>query len=259
MKKNPSQKQDNIPGIYNYCDRWCERCEFTSRCANFEMQTNSSIEPEVRDMNNTAFWKSLSDLFNSLKIQLEEVAQHKDIDIFHGIGEDEISSKLNKRDAAKNHPCSIKARDYISLTNTWFEESNNIFIEKEDELKLKIELHIDEDNSLTESIHLKDRIEVIRWYQYQIYVKLSRALEGLFEDIINAEDEQPRDSDGSAKVALIGIDRSVEAWTTLHHLFPDREDDILDILLHLDRLEKSVENIFPNARSFVRPGFDSEF
>jgi predicted protein tyrosine phosphatase len=21
-----------IPGIYNYCDRWCERCPFTSRC-----------------------------------------------------------------------------------------------------------------------------------------------------------------------------------------------------------------------------------
>ena len=24
-----------IPGIYNYCDRWCERCSFTSRCLNF--------------------------------------------------------------------------------------------------------------------------------------------------------------------------------------------------------------------------------
>jgi hypothetical protein len=21
-----------IPGICNYCDRWCERCPFTSRC-----------------------------------------------------------------------------------------------------------------------------------------------------------------------------------------------------------------------------------
>ena len=23
-----------ISGIYNYCDRWCERCRFTSRCLN---------------------------------------------------------------------------------------------------------------------------------------------------------------------------------------------------------------------------------
>jgi len=26
-----------ISGIYNYCDRWCERCSFTSRCMNFAM------------------------------------------------------------------------------------------------------------------------------------------------------------------------------------------------------------------------------
>ena len=25
----------NIPGIYNYCDRWCERCSFTDKCSNY--------------------------------------------------------------------------------------------------------------------------------------------------------------------------------------------------------------------------------
>src|SRR5258706_3119195 len=24
-----------IPGIYNYCDRWCERCRFTDRCLQY--------------------------------------------------------------------------------------------------------------------------------------------------------------------------------------------------------------------------------
>ena len=28
---------DFIPGIYNYCDSWCERCLYTSRCMNFAM------------------------------------------------------------------------------------------------------------------------------------------------------------------------------------------------------------------------------
>lgn len=23
-----------IEGIYNYCDRWCEKCSFTARCLN---------------------------------------------------------------------------------------------------------------------------------------------------------------------------------------------------------------------------------
>ena len=26
-----------ILGIFNYCDRWCERCPFTSRCRSFSM------------------------------------------------------------------------------------------------------------------------------------------------------------------------------------------------------------------------------
>jgi len=26
-----------IPGIYNYCDRWCERCPLTARCLNYAM------------------------------------------------------------------------------------------------------------------------------------------------------------------------------------------------------------------------------
>ncbi|MBK9357090.1 MAG: hypothetical protein IPN08_06850 [Bacteroidales bacterium] len=26
------ETRDIISGIHNYCDRWCERCAFTSRC-----------------------------------------------------------------------------------------------------------------------------------------------------------------------------------------------------------------------------------
>ena len=35
--KKLAQNPDFISGIYNYCDRWCERCAFTSRCMNFAM------------------------------------------------------------------------------------------------------------------------------------------------------------------------------------------------------------------------------
>lgn len=68
--------------------------------------------------------------------------------------------------------------------------------------------------------------------------------------------EFPRDSDGSAKVALIAIDRSIAAWGVMRKHFPERENNMLDILVHLDRLRKGVEKTFPNARAFIRPGFD---
>jgi hypothetical protein len=55
--------------------------------------------------------------------------------------------------------------------------------------------------------HIADFTEVIQWYQFFIAVKPIRGLMSrIDEDDYLAEDDQ-RDSDGSIKVALIGIDR----------------------------------------------------
>jgi hypothetical protein len=43
-----------ISGIYNYCDRWCERCPQTSRCLNYAMGEEEFTDPEARDMRNKA-------------------------------------------------------------------------------------------------------------------------------------------------------------------------------------------------------------
>jgi hypothetical protein len=61
---------------------------------------------------------------------------------------------------------------------------------------------------------------------------------------------------GSAKVALLGIDRSIAAWAILRQGFPDQSDQLLEILVKLDRLRRTGEIKFPEARSFLRPGLD---
>ena len=48
-----------ITGVHNYCDRWCERCPFTQRCAvGIQGLTNAQ-----KDMDNEAFWRTLSQNF----------------------------------------------------------------------------------------------------------------------------------------------------------------------------------------------------
>ena len=66
----------------------------------------------------------------------------------------------------------------------------------------------------------------------------------------------PKDSDGSAKVALIGIDRSMAAWRMMQLSLPDRVESIVPLILQLERLRLRVEKSFPQARDFIRPGFD---
>ncbi len=67
----------------------------------------------------------------------------------------------------------------------------------------------------------------------------------------------PRDSDGSAKIALIAIDRSLAAWARLReHFAAEHGDTILALLVQLERLRRAAETKFPDAREFRRPGFD---
>jgi hypothetical protein len=57
--------------------------------------------------------------------------------------------------------------------------------------------------------------------------------------------------------AIIGIERSMAVWATLLRRFPDHEDAIF-ALGTLKRLLRQVESAFPNARAFLRPGFDAD-
>jgi len=58
------------------------------------------------------------------------------------------------------------------------------------------------------------------------------------------------------QIALIAIDRSIGAWASILKRMPSREDEILIILVTLQKLRCNMENDFPDARKFHRPGFD---
>jgi hypothetical protein len=69
-----------------------------------------------------------------------------------------------------------------------------------------------------------------------------------------AEDPVQNDWNGSAKVALISIDRSETAWRVIAGAMGDRSADVLaGALGHLGQV---VRQEFPRAMDFRRPGFD---
>lgn len=243
-----------ISGIYNYCDRWCERCSFTSRCMNFAISEDIFPGRAARDINNKLFWQKLDEIFRETLDMLKEIAEEEGIDL-KSLDTEDMEDNVAE-ETARNHECSISAKAYGGMVDKWFDSAKELFREKEDELILKEQLEIPNSNPLEEADNLNDAVEVIRWYQHQIYVKLMRAIHGDMEEKLEILDEFPRDSDGSAKVALIAIDRSIAAWGKMRKYFHEREDNILDMLVHLDRLRRGVEKTFPNARAFIRPGFD---
>ena len=245
-----------ISGIYNYCDRWCERCPFTNRCLNYEISEEQFKDPESRDLNNELFWQKLSETFQATLELVNDMMQEQGIDIDSDDIEAIKKEEENIREIVNNHPLVVSAKEYTDMVTGWFDSAEDLFLEKEIDLNKKVTLDLPNENPDKEAAAILDAVDVITWYLHFIQVKLMRALHGELEDRFELPDDFPKDSDGSAKVALIAIDRSIAAWGNLLKYFPDQEDELLNILVRLEQLRRNAEKVFPNARAFIRPGFD---
>jgi len=243
-----ADEPDLIPGIYIYCDRWCERCAFTSRCLQFcieaeEVERGNALQNF--DALNQKFWQEIGKALVQAMRLIREIASRAGIEPEDLQKETVLSEPLEslQRDA-REHPCANGALLYAGMVNEWFGVVD--------------ELSEGEESLLTHPPPtLQETIQVIRHYQYFIYPKIVRSIEGRLSTTEAAGSELTDDVCGTAKVALIAIDRSLGAWSVLYGEYPAQEDSTLSILLHLDRLRRSVEVVFPAARAFIRPGFDA--
>jgi len=242
LKKLAKEKRF-IPGVYNYCDRWCERCPLTSRCLTFSISEEEFSDPEAKDTRNEAFWNKLSGILGETLELLKESAEKWGIELETLDTTDDIEAVKAKEVATENHLLSRAARRYSQWVEDWFNEKETLFFETA--------------AAAREGISLEETSEVIRWYQYFICAKLMRAVRGKAEEEEEGCDEFPSDADGSAKIALIAIDRSIAAWAAIRQYITDSAEGVINIIAFLDSLRQAAEKAFPNARSFMRPGFDS--
>jgi hypothetical protein len=137
------------------------------------------------------------------------------------------------RDVPERDAIGRRSDEYLRRTHAWLQRSE------------RGEWHHDHD----------DPRSVISWFHLMIHVKTLRALRGLAEDD-PADRDWPPDHDGSAKVALIGIDRSYTAWLDLVEVGAVSTVEATPFLDDLLWLLGAVEQTFPKARAFVRPAFD---
>jgi len=244
-----------ISGIHNYCDRWCERCTFTSRCLNYSLIEERFGDLQEKDGLNEEFWERFSELLQETLTMVKEWAREEGVDL------DSIGAETNSESEDLDDPGSPVqllahlSENYGITTHEWFESSEHLLDEKIGELN-RLRLVSSKDKQSQDVIGINDAIEIIRWYQFQIHVKLRRAIEGLSDEDDPDLLSFPKDSDGSAKVALIGLDRSLSAWNILLQTLPRHEKELVVFIELLDNIRKRAEIHFPHARDFIRPGFD---
>ncbi len=248
-------KPNYIEGIFNYCDRWCERCTFTSRCNVYE--NTSNLSPDQLDINNKAFWKNIANSYKEAMQMLRQKAEELGIDL----NDPELSKGFDNREKTKKeikkHPLAKLSWNYGMEVFEWMKKTEAIK-DKGEEWIRNVELGIVNDGQVEKEVaSMRDCLSIIQWYEHFIHVKVMRALLGKAEDDgWENENGFPHDFDGSAKIGMIAIDRSLQAWAALYKFFPHSEDEILNWLAALQKMKSIAQAEFPEAEKFIRPGFD---
>jgi hypothetical protein len=227
-----------IDFISAYCDSWCERCAFTERCSNFAVKSALAMcDGDMKAAIELAVGPPRRAGGPPQKSLTERMEEH--------LGDYEPSEReleaigremAERRERIRRTAAAEASLDYAVATHRWLEAHEGAG---------------QADPALAEAIG------VIGWDSHLIHVKIMRALDGHDEYPNGAPFEDgavQSDWNGSAKVALLSIDRSERAWRAIADAMGDEAAGVL--AASLADLRSIATKQFPRAMEFRRPGFD---
>ena len=219
---------DRIEFISEYCDRWCERCGFTTRCAAYAVEAALGMCGDLTEAMQLALGPPMAVGSGRApaKFELVEPTREEQHAFDHAV-------QIHAR-RIKEAPLTKDAMDLAVAEHRWLHEHAAL-------------------RAGADAV-VQDAVAVVSRYSVFIGGKLARALHGRESDGGSADDPIQNDWNGSAKIALIAIERSQSAWQTIAEATGDVGAAAL--AASLATLGDRVEDAFPFARLFKRPGFD---
>jgi hypothetical protein len=217
-----------IKGIYDTCEQWCMYCGATERCLAFrcspEELRNGVIRSDDRDaqLDGLRVLKSLS--------EAEGCLAPIEIDAFLSTDRRKKSYLFSLTD-----PLERMGGSYMNLSDAY--------------LRSRPDWPFD----IRPRASGPTPLEVFAWFHDLVPARIFRAILSAGAEGAGLGNRH-EDALGAAKLALVGIDRSLDA---LAELASQDEDARLDFIKkYLRRLRREVERRFPDARAWVRPGLD---
>lgn len=243
---------ETIPGIYIYCNRWCEMCPFTIKCEAFA--ADKSFQNAEHDEKMKKFWHDLESGIGKNEENIIGLAAEK------GISLTEFDKPTNKKDfdlfqkGAKSNLILKAGRDYEDLVDDWFdkaiEEYGLAIVETENGAMPKL------DNILPGNDKYNPMFEIVLRFQLQIYLKLSRMFYSKGREGDKPEEGVEADNPYAVgKTNIETIMRSFAAWSIIAEKYP-KDEMIFDLLVLLLRLKNNIITNFPETEKFVRVGLD---
>jgi len=224
-----------VPGVYNYCDAWCQRCRFQDRCQVFSTRSRMEAALAYGGDGHAAFGEDHAD---------DRATPQPWRATFEDPGEPTpaqtaaFQARADQIDALTDaDPMVIQARAYATDT---------------EEALLGLRLNVAGDPILSTAL------DTISWHDFLLFVKMSRAVSSQLDND-NEDDPVQSDANGTAKLVRLLIRESRDAWEVLAQVGSSESDELArGMIARLEALDALVDVRFPRAMDFVRPGFDVE-
>lgn len=235
--------EDNfIPSIFNYCDRWCERCEFTVRCRTFALQYEykpDDVDPETDPMEYTV--RTVANAFADAKRMLVEKAEEMGIDLEAAMNVPAVDEGIRRSKE------TVESEEAVSLAKQYALDNRHLLEQPEEWA-----------GDPADDAMIAEMLEILQYYLFSVAVKVHSSFHAALDVDGYENPELLADTqsyaNGTAKITLIIIERSILAWSYL--MIDANEDIIRPVIERLETIKQMLETKFPGAREFVRPGFD---
>lgn len=230
-----------IVGIFNYCDRRCEACAFTSRCRLFAM---SATLEAILDPNHRGIAEAPAPPEDDLPPLPRAV-----LDLIDAIDEpdtDDVPTRAVEQRAPPAAHDALRARAEAHRERVWTWLQAQPRSERD-------AAHVSPARTASDA-----PLDIVAWSHLFIAVKLAGLLgmvesAGLWDGNVADVAEV---ADGSAKVVLLAIERAHAAWLQMAETGRLSSTDTNTFIADLIWMHDALECLFPRARAFVRPAFD---
>lgn len=259
---------ENISGIYNYCDRRCEKCTCTHRCLLFKQEAERKIKHILRDENKNdpdILAKDLKDDIQEAfeqtnKFMDEEDKQNEEFetDDFEYVDGEEIDFDkyyFEKEISDEERPSTFLQNINYPLVSL-SEILLNDFYKYYDLLKLKfnIELEKKPQDALQQNLDalgwyiplLNVKIRTSYWCKHKLSKSKSPEFAEIDEEILNV----------NSRIAFIAIENCITAMNFLYQLKPELHSETKSLLNIILQIRNIFIEEFPSALTYRRPYFD---
>jgi len=255
---------ENISGIYNYCDRWCEKCSYTNRCLLFkreaEMQIRHILKEEkpndlevvAKDVSDNL--EEVMDLFNQKADDTDFLDYDEDDDYEEeDDDDDEDFDKFLEEQERESDEQNKSFNPLIHLSEEMFKELETYYNVVKKNYPKEVGKY-DTENPLIKNLQILSgyipqisvKIHMCFWGKKQTAKAKSKLSKEIEEGMLNV----------SSRIAYVGIQNCLAVLNEILAKSKELENETRLFLFTLKMIKKMFVEEFPKGQTYKRPYFD---